>query len=158
MATVDGIPGKSFKGNVSFMYPHMDHATRTLTVRMTLENPDFELKPGMYATVQIMTQPSPDTIQAPREAVIDTGTHQIAFVTEGDGHFTPRQVHMGIMGDNDMIQIIDGLAPGERVVTSGQFLMDVESRTIEATQSSSAAAMTPPTDSQPPETLQRPVK
>jgi Cu(I)/Ag(I) efflux system membrane fusion protein/cobalt-zinc-cadmium efflux system membrane fusion protein len=134
MATVDGIPGKSFEGTVSFMYPHVDHMTRTLTVRMTLDNPGFELKPGMYATVEIKTQPSPDTIQVPREAVIDTGMRQIAFVTEGAGHFTPRQVRMGIMGDNDMVQILDGLAPGETAVTSGQFLMDVESRTIEATQ------------------------
>jgi Cu(I)/Ag(I) efflux system membrane fusion protein/cobalt-zinc-cadmium efflux system membrane fusion protein len=152
VATVDGVPGKSFKGTVSFMYPHVDHATRTLTVRMTLDNPNFELRPGMYATVQIMTQPSPDTIQVPREAVIDTGTRQIAFVAEGEGHFTPRRVRMGIMGDNDMVQIIDGLAPGELVVTSGQFLMDVESRTIEVTQKLSAAAMTPPADSQAVET------
>jgi Cu(I)/Ag(I) efflux system membrane fusion protein len=134
VATVEAVPGKSFTGTVSFMYPHVDHVTRTLTVRMTLENPDFELKPGMYATVEIKTQPSPDTIQVPREAVIDTGVRQIAFVAEGGGHFTPRQVRMGIMGDDDMVQILDGLAPGETVVTSGQFLMDVESRTIEATQ------------------------
>ncbi len=134
VATVDGVPGKSFEGTVSFMYPHVDPMTRTLTVRMTLENPGFELKPGMYATVEIITQPSPDTIQAPREAVIDTGTRQIAFVAESAGHFAPRQVRTGIMGDNDMVQILDGLAPGETVVTSGQFLMDVESRTIEATQ------------------------
>jgi len=55
-------------------------------------------------------------------------------VTEDNGHFTPRIVHTGIVGDNDMVQILDGLAPGETVVTSGQFLMDVESRTIEATE------------------------
>jgi membrane fusion protein, copper/silver efflux system len=144
VATVDGVPGKSFTGTVSFMYPHVDHMTRTLTVRMTLENPDFELKPGMYATVEILTQPSPDAIQAPREAVIDTGMRQIAFVTEDEGHFMPRLVRTGIVGDNDMVQIIDGLAPGETVVTSGQFLMDVESRTIEATEKLSSAATTQP--------------
>jgi RND family efflux transporter MFP subunit len=144
VAILDGLPGTSFKGNVSFMYPHVDATTRTLTVRMTLENPHFQLKPGMYATVEIMTQPSPDTIQVPREAVIDTGTRQIAFIAEGEGHFTPRQVRMGIMGDNDMVEILDGLAPGEMVVTSGQFLMDVESRTIEATQKLSAATITNP--------------
>ena len=152
VASLDGVPGKSFKGTVSFMYPHVDHATRTLTVRMTLDNPGFELKPGMYATVEIKTLPSPDTIQVPREAVIDTGTRQIAFVSEGEGHFSPRQVRMGIVGDNDMVQIIEGLAPGETVVTSGQFLMDVESRTIEATQKLSATAITPAADSQPTET------
>jgi Cu(I)/Ag(I) efflux system membrane fusion protein len=152
VVTVDGIPGKSFEGAVSFMYPHVDHTTRTLSVRVTLENPNFELKPGMYATVEIKTQPTPDTVQVPREAVIDTGTRQIAFIAESEGHFTPRQVRMGITGDNDMVEILDGLAPGEMVVTSGQFLMDVESRTIEATQKLSSAATTSPADSQPAET------
>lgn len=132
VAIVEGIPGKSFKGTVSFMYPHVDHATRTLTVRMDLQNPNLELKPGMYATVNIVTQPLSDTVQVPREAVIDTGTRQIVFLAGDEGHFTPRQVQMGVAGDNDMVQIVSGLAPGETVVTSGQFLMDVESRTIEA--------------------------
>ncbi len=134
VASVDGIPGKSFKGTINFMYPHVDHMTRTLTVRITLDNPGFELKPGMYATVDILTQPMADAVQVPRETVIDTGTRQIAFVAEGDGHFSPRKVRMGMMGDNDKVQIIEGLAAGETVVTSGQFLMDVESQTIEASQ------------------------
>ncbi|HWE01411.1 MAG TPA: efflux RND transporter periplasmic adaptor subunit [Tepidisphaeraceae bacterium] len=132
-ATIDGMPNRTFKGTISFMYPHVDHMTRTLTVRMTIDNPDFELKPGMYATAEILTRPIENAILAPREAVIDTGVRQIAFVDAGDGHFQPRDVRMGAVGDGDMVQILDGLAPGERVVTSGQFLMDVESRTIEAT-------------------------
>lgn len=134
VAAVDGMPGNTWKGTIAFIYPHLDHMTRTLTVRMTLDNPDFALKPGMYATAQIMTQPLADTIQVPRESIIDTGTRQIAFVSEGQGHFSPRNVKMGVEGDDDQVQIIEGLAPGETVVTSGQFLMDVESRTIEATQ------------------------
>jgi multidrug efflux pump subunit AcrA (membrane-fusion protein) len=79
-----------------------------------------------------MTQPMSDVVWAPREAVIDTGTRQIAFVALGDGHFEPRKVRMGVTGDNDRVQILEGLAPGETVVTSGQFLLDVESRTTEA--------------------------
>ena len=134
IATVDGMPGQTWKGAITFIYPHVDHMTRTLTVRMTLDNPDFALKPGMYATAQIVTRPIADAVQVPREAVIDTGTRQIAFVAEGEGHFSPRKVRMGLAGDDDRAQILDGLAPGETVVTSGQFLMDVESRTIEATQ------------------------
>ena len=132
-ATIDGMPDHAYTGKITFMYPHLDHMTRTLTVRMTLDNPEFELKPGMYATADIVTEPMPDVVQAPREAVIDTGTRQIAFVDAGNGHFEPRIVHMGITGDGDMVQILSGLSPGEIVVTSGQFLMDVESRTIEAT-------------------------
>jgi Cu(I)/Ag(I) efflux system membrane fusion protein/cobalt-zinc-cadmium efflux system membrane fusion protein len=133
-ATVDGMPDKTWKGSISFIYPHLDHMTRTLTVRMTIDNPDFELKPGMYATATIATKVSGNAVVVPREAVIDTGTKQITFVVDDANRFVPRMVHMGVMGDDDKVQIIEGLAPGETVVTSGQFLMDVESRTIEATQ------------------------
>ncbi|HEX4056405.1 MAG TPA: efflux RND transporter periplasmic adaptor subunit [Tepidisphaeraceae bacterium] len=131
-AAIDGVPGKTFTGKVSFIYPHVDHMARTETVRTILNNPDHELKPGMYATVEIVTQVSPDTLLVPREAIIDTGTRQIAFVMASAGHFEPRNVRMGIVGDDDQVQILQGLAPGDRVVTSGQFLMDVESRTNEA--------------------------
>ena len=138
VASVDGMAGKTWKGTITFIYPHVDHMTRTLTVRMMLENRDFELKPGMYAKAEIITQPIADAIQVPHEAVIDTGTRQIAFVSEGEGHFSPRKIKVGLAGDDDKVQIVAGLAPGETVVTSGQFLMDVESRTIEATQKLSA--------------------
>jgi len=133
VARADGLAGRVWSGVIKFIYPHLDHMTRTLTVRMTLDNSDFVLKPGMYANVEIATPGIADAIVAPREAVIDTGTRQIAFVVEGEGHFTPRLVRMGMMGDDDQVQILEGLAPGENVVTSGQFLLDVESRTIEAT-------------------------
>ena len=130
--TVDAIPGKTFTGKVTFVYPHLDHMTRTLTVRSTFDNPDFELKPGMYADANVVTEPVPDAIQVPQEAVIDTGTRQIVFVAEGRGHFSPRNVRIGVRGDDDRVQILEGLAVGQTVVTSGQFLMDVESRTNEA--------------------------
>ena len=131
-ATFDGVPGKSYTGPITFIYPHLDHMPRTAMVRVTLDNPKHELSPGMYATVNIMTKPITDTVWVPREAVIDTGTRQIAFVVMAEGHFEPRKVRMGVMGDNDRVQILEGLAPGETVVTSGQFLLDVESRTTEA--------------------------
>ncbi|HEX5243772.1 MAG TPA: efflux RND transporter periplasmic adaptor subunit [Tepidisphaeraceae bacterium] len=131
-ATLDAVPGKTFRGEVSFIYPHLDHMTRTLTVRATFDNPDFELKPGMYADANLVSEPVEDALQVPQEAVIDTGTKQIVFVAQGDGHFGPRTVRTGIRGDDDKIQILDGLSDGEKVVTSGQFLMDVESRTQEA--------------------------
>ena len=131
-ATVEGAPGKTFKGQVSFIYPHVDHMTRTQTVRATLDNSDLQLRPGMYATAKIITRPVADALLVPREAVLDTGTKQIAFVAEGDGHFDPRKVRTGLAGDGGKVQILEGLAPGEAVVTSGQFLMDVESRTTEA--------------------------
>ena len=131
-AMLDAIPGKTFTGTVSFIYPHVDHMTRTLMVRSTFDNPDFALKPGMYADANIIAEPVADAVYVPREAVIDTGTKQIAFVAEDGGHFSPRTVRLGIRADDDRVQIVDGLAAGETVVTSGQFLMDVESRTNEA--------------------------
>ncbi len=133
-AAVDGVPGKTFNGRITFIHPHVDHMTRTVTVRITLDNVEMKLKPGMYATARIVTQPFADAIQVPREAVIDTGTRQIAFVVQPEGRFSPRMVRMGIVGDGDRVQILEGLAPGETVVTSGQFLLDVESRTTEAIQ------------------------
>ena len=99
---------------------------------MTLDNGDHALRPGMYATATIVTKPIADAVLVPREAIIDTGTRQIAFVAKSEGHFDPRQVRMGMSGDGDVVEILEGLTPGETVVTSGQFLMDVESRTTEA--------------------------
>ena len=129
---VAAIPGKTFTGKVTFIYPHVDHMTRTLMVRATFDNADFDLKPGMYAEANVVSQPVEDAIQVPQEAVLDTGTRQIVFVAGGGGHFSPRTVRVGIRGDDDRLQIVEGLAVGETVVTSGQFLMDVESRTNEA--------------------------
>jgi membrane fusion protein, copper/silver efflux system len=143
-ATVEGAPGTTFRGKVDFVYPHLDHMTRTLTVRATLDNPRFALKPGMYAMVEIATKPKDDAILCPREAVIDTGTRKLVFVAQGNGHFAPRPVKTGLEGDDDTVEITEGLAPGETVVTSGQFLIDVESRTIEATRKLSATAPSSP--------------
>src|SRR5438552_8659967 len=130
-ATIDGVPDKIFTGTIIFIYPHLDHTTRSQTMRAVIDNPKHELRPGMYATANIVAQPVNDAIQVPREAVIDTGSRQLAFVAMPDGRFQPRNVKIGLRGDEN-VQIIEGLAPGEMVVTSGQFLMDVESRTTEA--------------------------
>jgi Cu(I)/Ag(I) efflux system membrane fusion protein/cobalt-zinc-cadmium efflux system membrane fusion protein len=129
---VDAQPGKTYTGPIIFIYPHVDVTTRTVLVRVTLDNPNHELSPGMFATANITTKPVSDAVLVPREAIIDTGTRQIAFVVMGQGHFEPRKVRMGMLGDDDRVQILEGLAPGETVVTSGQFLLDVESRTTEA--------------------------
>jgi RND family efflux transporter MFP subunit len=130
-ATVDALPGKTFTGKVSFIYPHLDHMIRTDVVRAVLDNAGMKLKPGMYATVNIIAQPVADAVLVPRQAVIDTGMKQIVFVAGPQGHFDPRNVRIGLAGD-DQVQILEGVAPGEMVVTSGQFLMDVESQTNEA--------------------------
>lgn len=133
-ATFESIPGTTFTGPIDFIYPHLDPQTRTISVRITIDSQNHELKPGMYATVRIMTKASEDALLAPREAVIDSGTRQIAFVVRSPGHFEPRNVRMGLAGDGGLVQILQGLGDGETVVTSGQFLMDVTSRTDEALQ------------------------
>nr|MBA3270949.1 efflux RND transporter periplasmic adaptor subunit [Acidobacteriota bacterium] len=134
IATVDAAPGRQIEGEVIFIAPHLDPATRTATVRVALPNAEFTLRPGMYATAQITAELADDALLVPREAVIDTGTRQIAFVSAGEGRFEPRKVKAGVSSGDGMIQILEGLAPGEQVVTSGQFLLDAESRMREAVQ------------------------
>jgi RND family efflux transporter MFP subunit len=131
-ATFDALPGRSISSKVSLVFPHVDQVTRTEIVRSVLDPADSALKPGMYAMVNIVTEPVTDAVLIPREAVIDSGSRQVVFVALDGGHFQARQVHVGITGDNDQVQILDGIAEGEPVVTSGQFLLDVESRTLEA--------------------------
>ena len=127
-ASIEGLPGKAFTGTISFIYPHVDHMARTLMVRATFDNPDMTLRPGMFATAKILSRTVEDAVLAPRDAIIDTGSEQIAFVASGNGHFEPRRLTVGRHGEND-VEVLTGLAPGEAVVTSGQFLLDVESNT-----------------------------
>ena len=131
-ATVDAWPGRTFHGTITFIHPHLDHMSRTVTARAVLDNGGLLLRPGMYASAEIVTRPVDDAIQIPREAVIDTGARQLVFVAQPAGHFEPRDVRMGPLGSDGEVQILSGILPGETVVTSGQFLMDVESRTTEA--------------------------
>jgi hypothetical protein len=133
-ATIVSEPGKVFQGEVVFIHPHIDPSTRTALVRIQIPNEDYHLRQGMYATVDILTEPTPPAPVVPREAVIDTGTRQIVFVATGGGHFEPRQVKLGVSGREGLVQVLSGLAPNEQVVTSGQFLLDSESRLKEAIQ------------------------
>ncbi|MEO6597319.1 MAG: efflux RND transporter periplasmic adaptor subunit [Planctomycetota bacterium] len=158
-ATVEALPGKTLEGKVLFVHPHLDPMTRTALVRTNLPNPDEELRQGMYATGEIRVQVAPRALLVPREAVIDTGERQIAFVALAGGHFEPRKVKLGAAGEDGFVQVLEGLAPGESVVTSGQFLLDAESRVREAIQKhldkgllrtpASAVAPAPKAGSQP---------
>jgi RND family efflux transporter MFP subunit len=133
-AEVEGVPGKVFEGKVVFIHPQVDPQTRTVTVRMALSNQELSLRPGLYATSHIESQVADDAVLVPLEAVLDTGTRQVVFVAEGHGQFSPRRVRTGSAGSDGTIQVVDGLAPGETVVSSGQFLLDAESRMREAVQ------------------------
>ncbi len=131
-ARVVGIPGQVFRGTVTFIHPHVETPSRTVVVRSELENEDGLLRLGMAATAVIFGEIASDAILVPREAVIDTGERKVAFVATDPGHFEPRVVHTGPAGADGMMSVIKGLAPGEKVVVSGQFLLDAESRLREA--------------------------
>jgi Cu(I)/Ag(I) efflux system membrane fusion protein/cobalt-zinc-cadmium efflux system membrane fusion protein len=139
-AQINGLPGRTFEGKIEFIYPHLDMMTRTATMRVVLPNEGHELHEGMYATVDIDAQIADRAVLVPREAVIDSGTRQIVFIAQEGGHFEPRQVTLGQTGrseasqGDDLAQILSGLAGNETVVTSGQFLLDSESRMKEAIQ------------------------
>jgi Cu(I)/Ag(I) efflux system membrane fusion protein len=131
-ATVSSLPGRTFSGRVLLIHPHLHEMTRSATARLVVDNPELVLRPGMYATVQFRTRLIDKAVIVPREAVIDTGERKIVFVATGGGRFDPRDVLTGHETDDGLIQVTQGIAPGERVVTSGQFLLDAESRTREA--------------------------
>lgn len=121
-------PGQEFEGRVIYIYPTLDVRTREVKARIEFENPEGLLKPGMFANVDIRASLAKDRVLAPREAVIDTGARQVAFVSLGEGRFEPRTVKLGVEGEGGLVEIVDGLKPGERVVVSGQFLLDSEAR------------------------------
>ncbi len=129
---VTQIPGKTFRGQVSFIFPYMDRETRDLKVRVSFGNPGFQLRPGMYATLILKSGLKGQHLVVPLSAVIRTGERALAFVYRGGGIFEPREVHVGVAAGDDRLQILHGLAEGEAVVVSGQFLLDSETRIQEA--------------------------
>ncbi len=113
-------------GRVSYVYPTLDPATRTLRVRVELANPDFALKPGMYANVELGMD-SAEGMLIPEDAVLDSGVRQVVFVRTGEGVFEPREVELGVRSDGQ-VQVLAGVAEGEQVVVRANFLLDSESR------------------------------
>lgn len=124
--TLTGLPGISFRGRVAYIYPQVDSQTRTLKVRLDFDNADFRLRHDQYANVNIEVDLGRQLV-VPEEAVLDSGTEQIVFVAREGGTFEPRKVQLGGKVDDRFI-ILSGLKPGEKIVTSGNFLIDSESR------------------------------
>jgi Cu(I)/Ag(I) efflux system membrane fusion protein len=123
---VAAYPGQRFQGTVQFIYPAVNPGTRTLQARLELPNPAMKLRPGMYGDVTLEAGAA-EAVVVPREAVVDTGEVQYVFVARGGGRFEPRRVRLG-PSSGDKVAVIDGLAGGERVVTTANFLLDSESR------------------------------
>jgi Cu(I)/Ag(I) efflux system membrane fusion protein len=118
-------PGTQLEGRVEYIYPGLDPKTRTLKVRLRFANPNETLKPNMYANVKIYGGPRNDVIVIPLEALIRTGREARVVLALGEGRFTSRKVQAG-MESGDWIEIVSGLKAGDKVVTSGQFLIDSE--------------------------------
>jgi RND family efflux transporter MFP subunit len=119
-------PGVDFEGLVTFVYPTLDPATRTVQVRLEFPNPDLALKPEMFAEVRLEADLG-ERVAVPDSAVIETGTRSVVFVDEGEGLFEPRELRIGLRLA-DLYEVLDGVTPGERIVVSGNFLVDSESR------------------------------
>lgn len=120
------LPGHVFDGTVAFIYPYLDPASRTGRVRVQLPNHGLELKPDMYATVWFQVELG-ERLQVPKAAIVYTGPRRIVFVDLGGGKLAPRDVTVGAE-TADTVEIVDGLREGDRVVTSGNFLVASESR------------------------------
>lgn len=123
--TLSYFPGETFTGRVSYIYPYLNTETRTNKIRIEAENPEFKLKPGMYANLEIVVDYG-TVLTIPVEALLDSGERKYVFVALGDGYFEPREVKLGISSD-DYYEVVEGLKEGEKVATSATFLIDSES-------------------------------
>jgi len=123
-----GLPGETFRSVVDYVYPLMDARTRTTKARAVLTNTGGRIRPGMYGRARIAVEPR-DALVAPFDALIDTGAEQYVFVATGPGHFVPVRVQTGLRTPEE-VEILSGLTEGQEVVTSGNFLLDSESRML----------------------------
>ncbi len=117
---------KKWRASVSSVLPQFDPVTRSLQVRLELENPGLQLRPDMFVDVELETH-FPDALTVPVDALLDSGLTKRVYVDRGNGAFEPRQVETG-RRSGDRVEILSGLETGERVVVSGTFLLDSESR------------------------------
>lgn len=123
---VRNFPGRTFRGTVDLIYPEVQLQTRTTRVRIELPNPEGLLLPNMYAQVEIEAGVGNQVVAVPESSVIDTGERQIVFLDKGEGKFEPVDVTIGVRGE-DVVEITKGVAAGDRVVVSANFLLDAES-------------------------------
>jgi Cu(I)/Ag(I) efflux system membrane fusion protein len=128
------LPGKQWKGAVTYIAPTVEEKTRTIKVRLEVDNPGGELKPDMYADVFLRVDLG-EGVVVPDGAVINAGDRRLVFLDRGDGKFEPREVRLGVKVGDGGQQVLAGLSEGERVVTSANFLLDSES-SLEAALSS----------------------
>lgn len=124
--TLDYLPSRAYDAKVSYVYPYLETGARTGRVRIELTNHGLELRPGMYARVDLSSQLG-TRLQVPASAVVYTGPRRLVFVDLGGGRFKPQEVHTGIEASG-MYEVLDGLTVGDSVATSGTFLIAAEAR------------------------------
>jgi len=132
MVTLPYLPDRAFRGRVTYVYPSVDDTTRTVKVRMEFHNPGYQLKPGMFATVELRSELAKDAILVPEEAVLRSGGTDTVFVARPNGGFAARTVILGPRAEGGFYQVKNGLRAGEKIVVSGQFMLDSESQLREA--------------------------
>jgi Cu(I)/Ag(I) efflux system membrane fusion protein/cobalt-zinc-cadmium efflux system membrane fusion protein len=135
--TVDAYPGRVFSGRMQSILPQVDAATRTVRVRLEVANPNVALKPGMFVNVDLKTNLGRQLV-VPASAVLQSGTRQLVFVTDGKGRIEPKEVVLGPRAGEDLV-VLKGLEAGQQIVTSANFLIDSESQ-LQAV----AGSFTPP--------------
>ncbi len=131
-------PGVTYRGRVRYIEPEVSEKTRTVQLTLDVPNRDGRLRVGMYATVVFEPVAATDALTVPAEAVLRTGQRDLVIVALGGGRFAPREVVLGPRADGS-VQVLEGLADGDEVVTSAQFLIDSESNLREAIQKMIAA-------------------
>jgi Cu(I)/Ag(I) efflux system membrane fusion protein/cobalt-zinc-cadmium efflux system membrane fusion protein len=139
--TLQYLPGETFTGSIGYIYPYLNDITRTAKVRLKFPNPGIKLKPEMYAQVEIKSALPHPVVAVPPEAVLDSGEKHLVFIALGKGQFEPREIKVGLEGEGEWREVLEGLKGGEEVVTSAQFLLDSESRIREAVRK---MTLTPP--------------
>lgn len=121
------LPGKNYKGNITYIYPYLGMESKTIKVRIEVKNtPSIDFKQGMFATVKIQSPIVVNTVAVPEQSVIRSGERNIVVIALGGGYFDPREVKLGVSADG-YVQILDGVKEDEKIVVSSQFLIDSES-------------------------------
>jgi Cu(I)/Ag(I) efflux system membrane fusion protein len=123
---IDALPNRDFKGRVGFVDPLLDPKTRTAKIRVSFANPHLDLKPDMFGDVSFEGR-TRQGLRIPLDALIDSGTQKMVFVSLGEGKFQPREITTGAQ-TTEYVEVLSGLAEGDQVVTRANFLIDSESR------------------------------
>ncbi|MBD3234179.1 MAG: efflux RND transporter periplasmic adaptor subunit [candidate division Zixibacteria bacterium] len=131
LVEIPSLPGEHLEANISYISPFLDN-NQQVEIRLDVHNHQMRLKPEMYAEVYIQSQLEGERLAIPQKAVINSGKRNLVFISFEDGSYSPQIIQTGAVADNDLIEITQGISEGDRIVVSGQFLLDSESRLSES--------------------------